>query len=268
MVKRMKGQKKQLSIERRQKQNIELEALVHPNHTEQLDSIIRKVHSGEMGADEAIFAARQVLIEVASIDTKTGLKKAEALKIRLEPLMRYAERSQTPLIIVYIDGDDFKEINDTLGHDVGDVAIFALAQAIKNSTRDSDLQSRLQDEGPITEEETDLDKEHARMGGDEFTIVLPDTTAQEAQSVVLPRTKSRFREIAASDLPEYQDRFGHPVTFSAGIAEFDPRIDLTPADFITRAETAMRHAKETKQSNGVTLSQYNPESHQIEHQSL
>lgn len=68
------------SEERRRIQNAELEALVKPNHREQLDLIIKRASAGEIGEEEALFAARQILIEVASIDTKTGLKKGEALK--------------------------------------------------------------------------------------------------------------------------------------------------------------------------------------------
>lgn len=267
MVERMDGSEKQLTPERR-KQNAELEALVHPNHVGQIDEILANLNHGKISLEEAQFAARQVLIEVASIDTKTGLRKAESLNIRLAPIMEFASRNKIPLTIVYIDGDDYKKINDQLGHDVGDVAIFALAQAIKESTRDSDLQSRLQEEGPVEGENTNNDKEHARMGGDEFVIVLPNTNTEQASEIVLPRISKRFSEITASDIPEYDDMFGHPITFSAGIAQFDPQTDTNPANYIKRAETAMRHAKQTLQSNGTVLSQYNPQSGQVEHHSV
>lgn len=179
--------------------------------------------------------------------------------------MEFSLKNNFPLTIVYLDGDDFKKINDRFSHDVGDVAIFALAQAIKDTTRDSDIQGRLQEEGPVPEEATDGNEEgHARMGGDEFVLVLPGADIKQAVEIVLPRFRARFAEIAAADVPEYKRVFGIPITVSAGIAEYDPRIDTDPNIFINRADAALSVAKQQVQTNGTGISIYNPDSNRME----
>lgn len=251
----------QEQTERRKIQDAELATLVNPDHSDQLESIIKQAIAGEIREEEAIFAARRILIEVASVDTKTGLKKAEALKIRLARLMEYSLDNNIPLTIVYIDGDDFKLINDEMGHDVGDVAIFAMAQAIKETTRDTDIPARLQEEGLVQDEKINGDpEEHGRMGGDEFVLVLPGANAEQIAQTLLPRFRSRLDEITSADIPDYRKIFGHPITASAGIAVFNPAIDITPDDLIKRADEAMRFAKQQTHTNGTAMSMYDPDS--------
>ena len=75
-----------------------------------------------------------------------------------------AYRIRKPLTIVYIDVDNFKTINDTLGHDSGDQLLRTVAQTIQVNVRHTDLA--------------------ARLGGDEFALLLPDSDYKSAQTVI------------------------------------------------------------------------------------
>src|SRR5690606_26286675 len=91
--------------------------------------------------------------------------------------------------VALIDLDNFKRINDTLGHDGGDKALRAFAAAARPMLRGTDLM--------------------ARWGGEEFLIVMPDTSPEEAYAATL-RLLERVRALSTE--------IGGPLSFSAGIA--------------------------------------------------
>ena len=90
----------------------------------------------------------------ANFDTLTGLPNRRMLRDRLEQEIKKSDRDGLQLAILFIDLDHFKEVNDTLGHDVGDSLLIEAARRIRHCVRDSDTV--------------------ARMGGDEFTLVLSE----------------------------------------------------------------------------------------------
>ncbi len=90
----------------------------------------------------------------ANFDTLTGLPNRRMLRDRLEQEIKKSDRDGLQLAILFIDLDHFKEVNDTLGHDVGDLLLIEAARRIRHCVRDSDTV--------------------ARMGGDEFTLVLSE----------------------------------------------------------------------------------------------
>ena len=90
----------------------------------------------------------------ANFDTLTGLPNRRMLRDRLEQEIKKSDRDGLQLAILFIDLDHFKEVNDTLGHDVGDHLLIEAARRIRQCVRDSDTV--------------------ARMGGDEFTLVLSE----------------------------------------------------------------------------------------------
>ncbi len=108
-------------------------------------------------------------------DAMTGLYNRKILTPELEQRLQKLVQSGSSVMFIAIDMDKLKQINDTLGHQEGDLAITLLAQAIKQSIRKSDYAIRL--------------------GGDEFCIILVDSTPQIAAQ--LPeRIEKRLQHIA------------------------------------------------------------------------
>ena len=98
--------------------------------------------------------AEAMIWQQANFDTLTGLPNRRMLRDRLEQEIKKSDRDGRQLAVLFIDLDHFKEVNDTLGHDAGDTLLIEAARRIRHCVRDSDTV--------------------ARMGGDEFTIVLSE----------------------------------------------------------------------------------------------
>lgn len=125
----------------------------------------------------------------ASYDVLTGLLTRRAGIEMLDLQFRLSAISETSLTVLYLDLDRFKSVNDTYGHDAGDVVLKNAAQQISASVRKGDSV--------------------IRWGGEEFIIILPTADASEASDVV--------KRIITSGLGNRPDR--HPVTASIGLAE-------------------------------------------------
>jgi diguanylate cyclase (GGDEF)-like protein len=112
---------------------------------------------------------------LAMRDPLTGLGNRRFLEAQLPPLVEAATASDTDLICLMIDLDNFKPVNDTLGHQTGDELIVILAELIRSACRDDDLA--------------------VRLGGDEFVMFLPGATLERAEQVVA-QVRRYFRERA------------------------------------------------------------------------
>jgi diguanylate cyclase (GGDEF)-like protein/PAS domain S-box-containing protein len=113
--------------------------------------------------------AEDTIWQQANFDFLTGLPNRSMFHDRLEQEMRKSSRSGLPLALMFIDMDRFKEINDTLGHDVGDVLLKQVACRLSACIRHADTV--------------------ARLGGDEFTVILgelddPDSVERVAQDIL------------------------------------------------------------------------------------
>jgi len=172
----------------------------------------------------------------ANYDMLTGLANRRMLQDRLEHEMRQADRSRCSLALLLIDLDHFKEINDTLGHSIGDELLKEAARRISACTRESDTVGRLgadKNDQPIT-----LDRENvARLGGDEFTVILggikdPTHIEKVAQKII-----SRLAE---------PFQLGHEMVFqisaSVGITVY-PEDASEPEELLKNADQAMYVAK-------------------------
>lgn len=141
------------------------------------------------------------LVAMAFHDPLTGLPNRRLFKERLHQLLQLAKRTDRPFALLYVDIDDFKMINDTMGHDIGDAFLQVFVDRVQGCLREIDM--------------------FARMGGDEFTILLPAVDCLEHVEGIAQR-------ILAS-VEQTWDIEGHSFrsTVSMGITMY--RSDLTDA---------------------------------------
>ncbi len=165
--------------------------------------------------------AEERIRQLAFIDSLTRLPNRELFKDRLSAALRLAKRHGRRVGLLFLDLDNFKRINDTLGHSVGDLLLQATAERLKLSLRTSDTIARV--------EADDRDETIARLGGDEFTLLLPEVRRSEDVAVVAERIQANLSQPLVLA--------GHEVfiTPSIGIALFpedgdDPETQLKNAD--------------------------------------
>ncbi len=117
-------------------------------------------------------ARRQLMAErlLALTDTLTGLSNVRAFRMQLQHEFALADRTGSPVTLAYIDLDDFKQINDSLGHTAGDNVLITTAKILQKVIREADTA--------------------ARLGGDEFALILPATDLKGAQALINRLAKS------------------------------------------------------------------------------
>jgi diguanylate cyclase (GGDEF)-like protein len=147
-------------------------------------------------------------------DALTGIGSRILLEDRLEAECVRAKRYKRPFSVAIIDLDNFKMINDSLGHASGDDTLKKLAACMRSQKRATDTL--------------------ARYGGDEFVILMPETKADNA-SILLERLRTKVQGIElAKDLP---------ITISCGIAEGLPDHPNPSSEVMRRADMALYEAK-------------------------
>ncbi len=161
---------------------------------------------------------RDTLRELALRDGLTGLYNRRYLEDVFSRELHRAERSGKPVSVVMIDIDHFKRFNDTHGHDAGDFVLSALARAISNNIRPSDIA--------------------CRYGGEELAVVLPETTLECARE----RAEHMRRAIRETNLTHAGQTLPGP-TASFGVAVY-PVNGATPADLLKAADQALYRAKQ------------------------
>ncbi len=153
----------------------------------------------------------------ASHDALTGLANRSLFEDRLEHDVALTARRPERLAVLFVDLDDFKPINDTLGHAVGDAVLCEVARRLEASVRPGDTV--------------------ARMGGDEFVLLMTDVTQEEQVLTLVDRL---MREISRSYLIGGHELY---LTCSVGIALSDPAM-AEPRELIQQADMAMYKAKQ------------------------
>ncbi|TLY83868.1 MAG: diguanylate cyclase, partial [Gammaproteobacteria bacterium] len=139
------------------------------------------------GKDEIAVLAREFdrmvehVVRLGYCDSLTGLANREQAHLRLDSALAAAHRQGRPLALMYVDLDNFKRINDTLGHGIGDEVLVTAAERLCSALR-SGAESREPDQLSINRA-GDL----ARLGGDEFMVVLPEIGSSEDAARVAER---------------------------------------------------------------------------------
>ena len=163
------------------------------------------------------------LLAQSRIDTKTGLLNASTWEREATTEIARAVRTNSPLALALVDIDHFKSVNDTYGHLVGDKALRAVTDALRNQLRVYDLAGR--------------------FGGEEFAILLPQAREMDALNVA-----ERLRaHVAALSVPVGDNAESGPVvklTISVGVAALNGE-SRELADMLAAADAALYHAKET-----------------------
>jgi diguanylate cyclase (GGDEF)-like protein/PAS domain S-box-containing protein len=178
--------------------------------------------------------SEQEIHRLAYYDSLTGLPNRVLFKDRVEQALLYARRYHTTLAMLFLDLDRFKVINDTLGHNIGDLLLKSVAERLAESVRHSDSVSRTVDK----EEHHSL----ARLGGDEFTVLLTNLHDVKDAEIVARRITAC---LAKPFMIEEHEIF---VTVSVGIAIFPVDGDSVDA-LLKNADSAMYHAKEQGRNN-------------------
>jgi diguanylate cyclase (GGDEF)-like protein len=131
--------------------------------------------------------AERRIVRLAYFDALTGLPNRAQSRSRLESALQTAKEHQRTLGVLYLDLDNFKRVNDTLGHSVGDELLCVVAQRLRGSLRSGDAGGA---ETGARARPGDL----ARLGGDEFLVLLPNLSNSEDAGAVADRLITALRE--------------------------------------------------------------------------
>ena len=172
-----------------------------------------------LALDRVEWHSKATQFQLLSItDPLTGLVNRRYLEERLQEEMERSKRHRFAMSFMMLDIDDFKNYNDTHGHQAGDLALEMVAQCLKTALRSADVA--------------------ARYGGEEFSILLPQTGLAEARAI----GERIRRRIERTQFPHGQGQPTGAVTVSIGVSTFGAELD-TPAEIIYAADQALYAAK-------------------------
>jgi diguanylate cyclase (GGDEF)-like protein len=166
------------------------------------------------------------LKQQALTDALTGCFNRRSFEMHLDRELQMSARLDQPLALLMLDLDQFKQLNDTAGHDAGDSALRKLADCFREELRAVDTSTR--------------------FGGDEFALILPQADTEGAM-IVAERLRQRIEQIEVAGV-------GH-LAASIGVATF-PLHASSRAALVTEADRALYHAKRNGR-NRVSISQAN-----------
>lgn len=174
---------------------------------------------------ESIQVANERLERLAITDGLTGLYNHRHFRENLQQEFERASRYKLPLSCLIFDVDNFKKLNDTYGHLVGDKVLKEIATRTLKCVRKSDLV--------------------ARYGGEEFVVIMPQTGAEGA-AVEAERIRAIIDDTPFSEVPEE-----HPVSVSGGVSVLDHENMLNAEDLLRAADQALYEAKRSGKNRVV-----------------
>jgi len=157
------------------------------------------------------------LYEAANTDMLTGLYNRRGFIALAEHQLRVADREKKNLILVYLDLDDMKRINDQFGHKEGDRALADTANILRQSFRESDVLGRL--------------------GGDEFAILLAESSEGDIEQIICEHIQQNLKSHNEQNVRPYL------LSVSVGIARYNPENPCTLDDLLTAADKLMYREK-------------------------
>jgi len=180
--------------------------------------------------NEQLTEARHRLSEQARVDELTGLYNRRGLNERLAAELRRCSRFNTPLAVIMLDVDHFKDYNDHYGHQAGDEVLKRLAQVLLEAANRA---------GDVV----------ARYGGEEFMVVMPGTDAAAARAVA-----ARIRETLEEEQMRHEfSPVADHITVSQGLAWAPPAARLSSHELIEKADEALYAAKAGGRNTIVSL---------------
>jgi len=171
----------------------------------------------------------ELVAEVRDVSFRDPLTKAYNWRYFEEfsnNLIRAFARKRTKVAFAYFDVDNFKRLNDTFGHNIGDQALILLAEIVKNELRKEDL--------------------FARLGGDEFVIVLPDVDVKSAEEI-LKRIKNTLEQ-------EFENK-KWAISLSMGCIVFSS-LSSTIGPMLKQVDDLMYQVKKGGKNNLKVIEQY------------
>ena len=188
----------------------------HPAGVGELEAALVKTYDNVMTLTNVLEEATEILTRLGEFDTLTGLPNRNWFYDQLGLLTAMARREKRELPVLLVDLNCFREINDTLGHAVGDLVLSEIAQRIMGVLRDSDVA--------------------ARLGDDEFGVLLPTTYSMEGALTVAQKI------VEAIEKPLSLEGHNAVVGVSVGVALF-PEHGETQQALLRQADLAMCEAK-------------------------
>jgi diguanylate cyclase (GGDEF)-like protein len=198
----------------------EIVQLVHDvNH---LLGVVENTLNEERGQRLLIKEMEQKYQHLAHHDMLTGLPNRSLFADRLQQMLAQAKRSTTQGALIYLDLDKFKPVNDTLGHNIGDLVLVTIAQRLHTAVRESDTV--------------------ARIGGDEFVVLLPVIESKLDAITVAEKIRLALEQPFKIN--------GHTIQIgsSLGIAVY-PEHGEDEISLMKNADTAMYQAKQNGRNN-------------------
>lgn len=183
----------------------------------QRDEAYRALHKSQ----EELLEMNRELQRLTNVDGLTGLSNRRYFDEYFATEWRQAVREGTPISVLVIDVDHFKQYNDNYGHLAGDEVLKSVAQAVQATfRRPRDLA--------------------VRLGGEEFAVVLPQTPASDAIGLA----NKTVQAVAALGVPHRASSAAGHVTISVGAATCVPTLDKQPLSLVETADKAMYEAKQ------------------------
>lgn len=172
----------------------------------------------------------QQMMKLANFDALTGLPNRSLFRDRLGQAMQRADRSQRQMVLIFLDLDRFKNVNDSLGHDVGDQLLRHVADALTAALRSTDSVARAK---PTLDGFT-----VSRLGGDEFTIIAENLDGVDQATQITQRIQQALR------VPFHCGSEEIVITTSMGVTLY-PQDHCSGDDLLKHADMAMYRSKET-----------------------